>query len=275
MPHPTTLKTYASRITLHTNPTARRILTIMDRKRTNLCVSVDVTEADEVLEIVRMVGGSVCMVKTHCDIIEDFTLEFAAKLVELSKQLDFVIFEDRKFADIGNTVSLQYSSGTHRIASWSDLTNAHSVPGPGIITGLSSIGLPLGRGLLLLANMSSKGALARGEYTRETVRMAREAGRDFVIGFIAQERVDAGGGEDDERGEEDWLIMSPGVGLAAKGDKLGQQYRTPREVVLEAGADVIIVGRGIYGVQGGEEAVKAEAERYRQEGWKAYEERLG
>lgn len=35
----------------------------MDRKRTNLCVSVDVTEADEVLEIVRMVGGSVCMVK--------------------------------------------------------------------------------------------------------------------------------------------------------------------------------------------------------------------
>lgn len=35
----------------------------MDRKRTNLCVSVDVTKADEVLEIVRMVGESVCMVK--------------------------------------------------------------------------------------------------------------------------------------------------------------------------------------------------------------------
>ncbi|KAE8538366.1 orotidine 5'-phosphate decarboxylase [Cryptococcus gattii VGV] len=274
MPHPTTLKTYASRIALHTNPTAQRILTIMDRKRTNLCVSVDVTRADEVLEIVRMVGASVCMVKTHCDIIEDFTLEFAQQLVELSEQFDFVIFEDRKFADIGNTVSLQYSSGTHKIASWSHLTNAHSVPGPGIITGLSSIGLPLGRGLLLLANMSSKGALARGEYTRETVRMAREAGRDFVVGFIAQERVDAEEAQEAQE-NEDWLIMSPGVGLAAKGDKLGQQYRTPREVVLEAGADVIIVGRGIYGVQGGEEAVKAEAERYREEGWKAYEERLG
>lgn len=123
--------------------------------------------------------------------------------------------------------------------------------------------------------MSSKGALARGEYTRQTVRMAREAGRDFVVGFIAQERVDAEPQDgQDAQEEEDWLIMSPGVGLAAKGDKLGQQYRTPREVVLEAGADVIIVGRGIYGVQGGEEAVKAEAERYREEGWKAYEERL-
>lgn len=37
----------------------------MDRKRTNLCVSVDVTRADEVLEIVKMVGASVCMVKVN------------------------------------------------------------------------------------------------------------------------------------------------------------------------------------------------------------------
>lgn len=65
MPHPTTLKTYASRIPLHTNPTARRILSIMDRKRTNLCVSVDVTKAAEVLEVVRRVGASVCMVKVR------------------------------------------------------------------------------------------------------------------------------------------------------------------------------------------------------------------
>jgi hypothetical protein len=35
----------------------------MDRKKTNLCVSVDVTTTKEVLEIVRAVGDSVCMVK--------------------------------------------------------------------------------------------------------------------------------------------------------------------------------------------------------------------
>ncbi|KAK8849829.1 orotidine 5'-phosphate decarboxylase [Kwoniella newhampshirensis] len=269
-PHPTTLKPYSARIELHANPTARRILEIMDRKKTNLAVSVDVTTTAEALEVVRRVGASVCMVKTHCDIIEDFTLDFANELVKLSKQLDFVIFEDRKFADIGNTVSLQYSAGHHRIASWSDLTNAHSVPGPGIIAGLSSVGLPLGRGLLLLAEMSSKGSLAVGSYTEQTMKMARGAGRDFVIGFIAQNRVDTNSGEG-----EDWLIMSPGVGLVSIGDKLGQQYRTPREVVYDSGADIIIVGRGIYGIQGGEQAVKDEAERYRTEGWKAYEERLG
>ena len=164
---------------------------------------------------------------------------------------------------------LQYSSGTHRIASWADLTNAHAVPGPGIIKGLSTVGQPLGRALLLLAEMSTAGNLATDEYTKQTMAMAREAGRDFVVGFIAMGRVDK-----DVKDGEDWLVLTPGVGMAAGGDKMGQQYRTPHQVVFESGSDIIIVGRGIYDVKGGEEAVKQEAERYRQAGWKSYEERL-
>lgn len=120
--------------------------------------------------------------------------------------------------------------------------------------------------------MSSAGSLATGAYTIETVQMARRH-PEFVVGFIAQQRVErlappASSGE-----EEDFLVLTPGVGLVSKGDKMGQQYRTPRQVVFESGCDVIIVGRGIYGGSGVEEW-KSEAERYRVEGWKAYEERL-
>lgn len=159
------------------------------------------------------------------------------------------------------------------------MTNAHPLPGPGIVSGLASVGLPLGRSLILLAQMSSAGMLATGEYTKEAVRMAARR-PDFVVGFIAQSRVEELLPADElasllPEGQKqvDFLVLTPGVGLAKAGDTLGQQYRSPQQVIGEDGCDVIIVGRGIYGGQGREEW-RREAERYRAEGWKAYEQRI-
>ena len=134
--------------------------------------------------------------------------------------------------------------------------------------------MPLGRGLLLLAEMSTKGSLATGSYTEEAVRMARSH-PEFVIGFIAQRRMDDVG-TDVMTDDVDFLVLTPGVGLDARGDGMGQQYRTPREVVYEAGCDVIIVGRSIYGKNTSDldvGYVRMQAERYRAEGWTAYLER--
>lgn len=163
----------------------------------------------------------------------------------------------------GNTVKLQYSSGVYKIASWSHITNAHTVPGEGIIQGLREVGLPLNRGMLLLAEMSSAGTLAKGDYTTTTVDLARKY-KDFVIGFIAMKRYE------DKEGD-DFIYMTPGVGLDETTDGLGQQWKHPREVVHDLGCDVIIVGRGIYG-KGRDPVV--EAQRYRKAGWEAYQERI-
>ncbi|KAI9326996.1 orotidine-5'-phosphate decarboxylase [Obelidium mucronatum] len=263
------LKPYGERAKLHTNPSAQRLFALMEEKKSNLSASVDVTTKAELLRIAAALGPYIVVLKTHIDILSDFDNDTVVQLSSLAQQHNFLIFEDRKFADIGNTVKLQYSSGVHKIASWSHITNAHIVPGEGIVKGLAEVGVPLERALLLLAEMSSAGSLATGEYTLEALRIARR-NRNFCVGFIGQRRLETlipnESGE-----EEDFIYMTPGVGLTSKGDGMGQQYRTPREVILDSGCDVIIVGRGIYG--SGD--IVENAKTYQKAGWDAYLERIG
>lgn len=236
-------QTYTQRAEQHPSPVAQRLLRLMEAKKSNLCASVDVNTTSEFLSLIDKLGPYICLVKTHIDIIDDFSYETTiVPLLELAKKHQFMIFEDRKFADIGNTVKHQYSGGAFKIAQWADITNAHGVTGAGVVSGLKAAAQEVTeepRGLLMLAELSSKGSLAYGEYTKQTVEIAK-TDKEFVIGFIAQK--DMGGREEGF----DWLIMTPGVGLDDKGDALGQQYRTVDEVV-STGTDIIIVGRGLFG----------------------------
>ncbi|MBU1178227.1 orotidine-5'-phosphate decarboxylase [Patescibacteria group bacterium] len=253
------MPTYAERAQMCPNQTAKKLLSLMEEKKSNLAVSPDVTSATELLDILDKTGPEICLVKTHIDIITDFTPELINKIVELKKKHNFMIFEDRKFADIGNTVQMQYAQGIYHIVDWADIVNAHTVPGPGIIDGLKEVGEPKGRGLLLLAEMSSEGNLATGEYTAKTLQMAKD-NPDFVIGFITMKK---------QLNEPNFINFTPGVKLVAGGDNLGQQFNTPEKVIGEQESDIIIVGRGIYEA----DDPAAEAKKYREAGWKAYEGR--
>lgn len=259
-------KTYQERAETHPSPVAAKLLILMHKKESNLCLSADVNTTAELIELADILGPHICLLKTHMDILTDFSMENTIyPLKKLAAKHNFMIFEDRKFADIGNTVKMQYSSGTHRIAEWSDITNAHGIAGPGIITGLKqgaqeSSSEP--RGLLMIAELSSSGSLAYGEYTNQVLNMAK-TDKQFVIGFIAQHDM---GGRDEGF---DWLIMTPGISLDEKGDSLGQQYKTVDQAILH-GADVIIVGRGLFK----NTDPKLQAHRYRKAGWDAYLRRV-
>ncbi|KAI1616448.1 orotidine-5'-phosphate decarboxylase [Exophiala viscosa] len=265
-----------------TSPFQAQLCSLIEKKQSALCLAADVDTSAELLQVAEELGDVIVILKTHADAVEDWSKETADALLEISKRKDFLIFEDRKFADIGSTVQKQYIAGPFKIATWAHLTTVHIFPGPAIVRALEEAanklrnaemettnGPSMERGILLLAQMSSEGSLVTGECTSSCIEAARKH-PDFVTGLIGQSNL---------RGPQDnFLIMTPGVQLppdgqiddSKMGDGLGQQYRTPRKVVLEEGCDIIIVGRGILSAQ---DRVQ-QAEKYRLSAWTAYQERI-
>lgn len=250
--------TYKQRSTLTENKVARRLFELIEEKKSNLCVAIDENEKAKVLEIAEAVGPAVVMVKLHCDIIDDFDQEFVNKLKNLATSHKFLVFEDRKFADIGNTVKDQFTRGLYKISEWADLINCHVISGEGIVQSLKSAADLERTACLIVAQLSSSGNLITKPYSDVAVLFA-ENHADFVIGFISQSRVSA---------NQKFIHFTPGVHLDDSNDKFDQSYTTPSQAIKEKGADVIIVGRGITKAADPRKASKS----YQVEAYNAYQE---
>ncbi|KAH6656215.1 Orotidine 5'-phosphate decarboxylase domain-containing protein [Truncatella angustata] len=369
-----TLKaSFSDRASKVSHPLTNYLLRLMDLKKSNLCLSADVTSARELIHLADKVGPSIVVLKTHYDLVAgwDFNPQTGtgAKLAALARKHGFLIFEDRKFGDIGSTVQMQYTAGSARIIDWAHIVNVNMVPGKAAVSALAeaaakwrsrvnyevktsvTVGTPVAdafedndnsisededklapletngtqaphhrdadgrkgsivsittvtqsfepvdsprfattteegdelvyagieeppydRGLLILAQMSSKGNFMDARYTQACVEAAREH-KDFVMGFISQESLNS-------EPADDFIHMTPGCQLppegeeengVVEGDGLGQQYNTPSKLVQICGTDIIIVGRGI--IKAGDPP--NEAERYRRKAWQAYQSRIG
>ncbi|KFA45918.1 hypothetical protein S40293_07564 [Stachybotrys chartarum IBT 40293] len=140
-PHPTLKAPYASRSETATHPLNAYLFKLMDLKASNLCLSADVPTARELLYFADKVGPSIVVLKTHYDMVSGWDFHpqsgTGARLNALARRHGFLIFEDRKFGDIGNTVELQYVAGSARIIDWAHIVNVNMIPGKASVASLA------------------------------------------------------------------------------------------------------------------------------------------
>ena len=165
------------------NPLAHRYMETAARKQSLVCLAADMRSVDELVDLVEEVGPHIAALKTHVDMVDDFSRESWQGLVDSANKHDLLLFEDRKFADIGK-VSQNQMAGVHDIRSWADIVTAHRISGPDIVDGIAAGWADVERigGVLLLAQMSSSGNLLNADYTDEVI--ATGGGSPNVIGFI-------------------------------------------------------------------------------------------
>lgn len=270
-----------------TNAFSKQLFELMAEKKTNLCLSADVSDPVQLINIIEQVGDEICLLKTHMDIVQltgsPFTSyeQLIQRIVELSEKHRFLIFEDRKFADIGNTVQHQYEHGPFSICKWAHLTNTHLVSGLSSVKALQQSAqkyiaaqkelnsATATRGCLVIAEMSTQDSLySKPEFKQYFLKLSEQSAEecpDFVSGFICQGRFI----KETEKSAH-LLFCTPGVNIDSSADGLGQVYNSPEHVVSELKSDVIIVGRGIYHSQNPQKS----AQEFRQRAWSAYEKRL-
>ncbi|NAW51176.1 orotate phosphoribosyltransferase [Elizabethkingia argentiflava] len=231
------------------HPVATRLLEIALQKKSNLIASADVTTTQELLNLAETLGPHIAGLKTHIDIIRDFDYQQTIlRLKDIAEKHDFLLMEDRKFGDIGNTQELQFSQGMYKISNWADMVTAHAIGGTQALQSFAQTGI------IAILGMSSKSNLTDAHYREEAMKIITN--NPNVIGCVAQNQI-----------QDDLLLFTPGVHLTTADDDKGQQYRTPEYVFKKLHTDFIIVGRGIYKAENIEQA----ALTYKIKGWEAYE----
>ena len=208
------------------------------KNKGKICLAADISNWEKLFNLLEQVHPYISMVKMHIDMMEEFDIKYINRLKEMSLKHEFMIWEDRKFNDIGNTFKHQLYGGIYKINMWADFISVNPAAGyktleiikdekeKGVVT----------PGIFLLAEMSTKDNLMNCMYTEDVIRIARN-NQDLVSGIINQsieiERISP------------FLSITPGISRKKEGDNYDQKYRTLENNKLIKN-DVFVIGRGIY-----------------------------
>ena len=247
---------------------SRRYMETVVAKQSLVILAADRYTMAGLFELLDEVSEYVVALKTHVDLVEDWSPSAWDDFISQAAAAGLLIFEDRKHGDIGK-IARDQMAGIYDSRNWADLMTAHLISGPSVLDGMAEAWTSVDRegGVLLLAQMSSAGNLLETPgYSNAVVAIGKE--HPACFGFIgngsrpeelSQLRLLVGDGR---------IIWTPGVSISEWDGELGQRYGNPSQAVM-AGSDGIIVGGGIHRADTPCDAAKAYAEM----SWQALLER--
>lgn len=242
------------------NQLLEKLWNIIKIKQTNLCIAADFDTLEECCKFVDEIGQDICILKTHCELFKESVNQsiqsILKRLSDLAKKHNFLLFEDRKFNDHADVSKKFYSN------LYVDYCDIVTLDGPdALYDAFEQVSKEKGlvRGCFALCELSySKLRLNPREYYEVAKRHP-----SFCIGVIAQTlNLD----------NEPFMIKAcPGVHLSKSKSESGAQNWNHPTKIMQQGADILIVGRGIIAATSDQR--KSLALEYKNLGFKALMER--
>ena len=117
---------WGERWNANSDPLARRWMETVVSKQSMVVLAADVYTMNELNNLLDQVSPYVSALKTHVDLVHDWTPDSWDDFCNRAKDADMLIFEDRKHGDIGK-IARDQMGGIYDSRSWADflLTEAY------------------------------------------------------------------------------------------------------------------------------------------------------
>ena len=193
----------------------------------NIIWAADVPSMKQLFEQLDVYGSKISILKLHIDTFHDFSQENLLKLVDYKKRYNIILWEDRKFADIGNIMIKQIKNSIYYYLDWVDMFSIHCISGHESLTATMNEFPKLK--WILIGQLSSKGNLIDNNYTIKCKDIYKSSPN--VVGIVCQEYLGP-----------KYIHIVPGISKHIEDDNQGQHYS---DMEQKSFADFYVVGRSI------------------------------
>ena len=284
------------------NPLSLLLIGLVIRKKTALCLSLDVSSWKVGKQILELCGPYICMVKLHTDLFTDIgnINIFIKELKNLARKYKFLIMEDMKMGDVDKITYNKIKNSFFKYGEWANLITIHGITANSVYKymydenklneetfnnkkeekiieeideaiqeadinneELNDINKELYfSNLCLVSDMNQKNSMCDENYNNKCFKLLNE-NEDFSPVIISQNGNKV----------EDRIKLTPGVSINTSDiSNVNRNYRSVEEAIKNQKNHIIIVGNDIVSLFNKEEELLKKTKLYCNISWKYFSE---